>query len=75
MNEFFNDLELTILSEIHRLKRFHKRDFELSIIDDYIEDEMSAFTVRCLRYQSINTRFEHKTYSADSMQLLYLCNI
>ena len=72
-NDTFNDLESAIISEIYQLIHTNKRDYSLDIDLDYQENVLCAFTVRCLRYQSINNRFEHKTYSADSMQLLFLC--
>jgi hypothetical protein len=74
-NDTFNDLESAIISEIYQMKHTDKRDYSLDIDQDYEENVFCAFTVRCLRYQSINNRFEHKTYSADAMQLLFLCNI
>ena len=72
-NDTFNDLEIAIIQQIDQMKYTDKRDYSLDIDLDYLENELCALTVRCLRYQSINNRFEHKTYSADSMQLLFLC--
>ena len=73
-NDTFTDLESAIISQIYQMKHTDKRDYSLDIDLDYLENELCALSVRCLRYQSINNRFEHKTYSADSMQLLFLCN-
>lgn len=73
-NDTFNDLEIAIIQQIDQMKHTDKRDYSLDIDLDYQENVLCALSVRCLRYQSINNRFEHKTYSADAMQLLFLCN-